>query len=137
MGKKNWGFFGAHLASQGFREGNEYFSFKKNIQDVILRWTREKVIVREGNEALGWKSRGTQVFKSIWKDSKLHISKPNQMKIQAITYPKENIMMFLTPIFWLKLRKVLRNIWLHQFEHNKYFTEELKEHSVVLDAITK
>ena len=24
-----------------------------------------------------------------------------------------------------------------QFEHNKYFTEELKEHSVVLDAITK
>ena len=24
-----------------------------------------------------------------------------------------------------------------QFEHNKYFTEELKEHFVVLDAITK
>ena len=24
-----------------------------------------------------------------------------------------------------------------QFEHNKYFTEELKEHSTVLDAITK
>ena len=24
-----------------------------------------------------------------------------------------------------------------QFEHNKYFTEELKEHSVVLYAITK
>ena len=24
-----------------------------------------------------------------------------------------------------------------QFEHNKYFIEELKEHSIVLDAITK
>ena len=24
-----------------------------------------------------------------------------------------------------------------QFEHNKYFTEELKEHSLVLDAMTK
>ena len=24
-----------------------------------------------------------------------------------------------------------------QFEHNKYFTKELKEHSLVLDAITK
>ena len=27
-------------------------------------------MVREGNGTLGWKPRGTQVFKSIWKDSK-------------------------------------------------------------------
>ena len=44
--------------------------------------------------------------------------------------------MFLTPIFCLK-EKSTKEYMTTQFEHNKYFTEELKEHSTVLDAITK
>ena len=32
--------------------GNEYFSLKKNIHNVILRRTREGMMAREGNEAL-------------------------------------------------------------------------------------
>ena len=44
--------------------------------------------------------------------------------------------MFLTQIFF-EIEKSTKEYMTTQFEHNKYFTEELKEHSVVLDAITK
>ena len=37
----------------------------------------------------------------------------------------------------LEIEKSTKEYMTTQFEHNKYFTEELKEHSVVLDAITK
>ena len=37
----------------GFGGGNEYFSFKKNIDNIILRLTREEMMAREGNESLG------------------------------------------------------------------------------------
>ena len=45
-------------------------------------------------------------------------------------------MMFLTNIL-LEIEKSSKEYITTQFEHNKYFTEELKEHSVVLEAITK
>ena len=32
---------------------NEYFSFKKNIPKIILRWIRRGMMIREGNDALG------------------------------------------------------------------------------------
>ena len=32
---------------------NEYFSFKKNIPNIILGRIREGMMVREGNDALG------------------------------------------------------------------------------------
>ena len=32
---------------------NEYFSFKKNIPKMILRWIRSGMMIREGNDALG------------------------------------------------------------------------------------
>ena len=31
---------------------NEYFSFKKNIPKIILRWIRRGMMIREGNDAL-------------------------------------------------------------------------------------
>ena len=45
--------------------------------------------------------------------------------------------MFLTPNIFLEIEKSTKEYMTTQFEHNKYSTEELKEHSVVLDAITK
>src|SRR5215216_4947213 len=41
------------------------------------------------------------------------------------------------PNIFLEIEKSTKEYMTTQFEHNKYFTEELKEHSVVLDAITK
>ena len=37
----------------------------------------------------------------------------------------------------LEIEKSTKEYMTTQFEHNKYFTKEIKEHSVVLDAITK
>ena len=37
----------------------------------------------------------------------------------------------------LDIEKSTKEYMTIQFEHNKFFTEELKEHSIVLDAITK
>ena len=41
------------------------------------------------------------------------------------------------PNILLEIEKSTKEYMTTQFEHNKYFTEELKEHSVVLDVITK
>ena len=41
------------------------------------------------------------------------------------------------PNIFLEIDKSTKEYMTTQFEHNKYFTEELKEHSVVRDAITK
>ena len=41
------------------------------------------------------------------------------------------------PNILLEIEKSTKTYMTTQFEHNKYFTEELKEHSVVLDVITK
>ena len=41
------------------------------------------------------------------------------------------------PNFLLEIEKSTKEYMTTQFKHNKYFTEELKEHSIVLDAITK
>ena len=41
------------------------------------------------------------------------------------------------PNILLEIDKSTKEYMTTQFEHNKYFTEELKEHSVVLEAITK
>ena len=41
------------------------------------------------------------------------------------------------PNIFLEIEKSTKEYMTTQFEHNKYLTEELKEHSVVLDAITK
>ena len=41
------------------------------------------------------------------------------------------------PNILLEIEKSTKEYMTTQFEHNKYFTEELKEHSVVPDAITK
>ena len=38
---------------------------------------------------------------------------------------------------FLEIEKSTKEYMTTQFEHNKYFTEELKEHSALLDAITK
>ena len=53
VGKKNRGCFGTHVVGQGFGGGNEYFSFKKNIHNIILRLTREEMMARERDESLG------------------------------------------------------------------------------------
>jgi len=39
------------------------------------------------------------------------------------------------PIFFLEIEKSTKEYMTTQFEYNKYFTEELKEHSVVLDDV--
>ena len=52
------------LARVSERE-NEYFSFKKNIPKIILRWIRRGMMIREANDALGVKANGIQVFKSV------------------------------------------------------------------------
>ena len=41
------------------------------------------------------------------------------------------------PNIFLEIEKSTKEYMTTQFEQNKYFTEEVKEHSVVLDAITK
>ena len=41
------------------------------------------------------------------------------------------------PNILLEIEKSTKEYMTTQFEHNKYFTEELKEHSIVLEAITK
>ena len=41
------------------------------------------------------------------------------------------------PNIFLEIEKSTKEYKTTQFEHNKYFTEELKEHSTMLDAITK
>ena len=41
------------------------------------------------------------------------------------------------PNIFLEIERSTKEYMTTQFEHNKYFTEELKELSVVLDAITK
>ena len=40
------------------------------------------------------------------------------------------------PNILLEIEKSTKEYMTTQFEHNKYFTEELKEHFVVLDVIT-
>ena len=45
--------------------------------------------------------------------------------------------MFFYPNILLEIEQSTREYMTIQFVHNKYFTEELKEHSVVLNAITK
>ena len=45
-------------------------------------------------------------------------------------------MMFL-PKYFVEIEKSTKEYMATQFEHNKYFTEELKEHSVVSNSITK
>ena len=49
VGQKNWGCFGAQVAGQGFRGENEYFSFKKNIHDIIFE------VDQRGNDGQGEK----------------------------------------------------------------------------------
>ena len=44
VGKKNEGRFGAYVAEVIFREGNEYFSFMKNIPMAILGYIREEMM---------------------------------------------------------------------------------------------
>ena len=41
------------------------------------------------------------------------------------------------PNILLEIEKSTKEYMTTQFEHNKYFTEELTKHSVVLEAITK
>ena len=41
------------------------------------------------------------------------------------------------PNIFLEIEKCTKEYMTTQFEHNKYFTKELKEHSVLLEAITK
>ena len=41
------------------------------------------------------------------------------------------------PNIFLEIEKSTKEYMTIQFEHNKYFSEELKEHSVVLEAIMK
>ena len=36
---------------------NEYFPFKNNIPNIILRWIGRGMMIREGNDALGRKPR--------------------------------------------------------------------------------
>ena len=50
----------------------------------------------------------------------------SQRKYYDVPYP--NIL--------LEIEKSTKEYMTTQFEHNKYFTKELKEHSIVLDAIT-
>ena len=50
-----------------------------------------------------------------------------QRKYYEVPYP--NIL--------LEIEKSTKEYMTTQFEHNKYFTDELREHSTVLDAITK
>ena len=73
LSKKNWGCFGAQGSEVSFREGNEYFSFKKKIHLIILGICWNNKVDR----LLGWKSRVCPSDKSIWNDSK---PKSNQGK---------------------------------------------------------
>jgi hypothetical protein len=50
-----------------------------------------------------------------------------QGKLYDVPYP--NIL--------LEIEKITKGYMTAQFEHNKYFTEDLREHAVALDAITK
>ena len=55
----------------------------------------------------------------------------------VIMMPQRNYYDVPYPNILLEIEKSTKEYMTTQFEHNKYFTEELKEHSVVLDAITK
>ena len=55
----------------------------------------------------------------------------------VIMMPKRKYYDVPYPNILLEIEKSTNEYMTTQFEHNKYFTEELKEHSVVLDGITK
>ena len=55
----------------------------------------------------------------------------------VVTMSQRNYYDVPYPNILLEIEKSTKEYMTTQFEHNKYFTDELKEHSVVLDTITK
>ena len=55
----------------------------------------------------------------------------------VITMFQEDYHGIYYPNILVEIKKSTKDYMSMQFEHNNFFTEELKEHSILLDAITK